>query len=78
MCQVVVESLLYRSGNTQGTFARYKDPAADPMYRKEQLDSMSRKLFGNETTTGDALAHGYGVTNPAGKEHFGSEDQKGE
>lgn len=66
MCEIVIESLMTQMGRAN-TFKKYKDPEENPEYRKGLVDDMYKKLFGNETSTGDALAHGYGVTVPENK-----------
>lgn len=72
VCKFVVEAL-YSQINSAGCFTKYKDPTVEPEFRKQELEKMEKFLFGNETPTGDALAYGYGVTNPADKQHFEKE-----
>lgn len=72
MCSVIIDSLFQQMNHTG--FAKYKDPSISPEERRKKLDEMYSTLFSNETPAGDALAHGYGVVNPAGKEHFNSEE----
>lgn len=74
MCQVIIESILEKSGRQSG-FAKYKDPNVNPEHRIAELDKMRMTLFGNETAAGDALAHGYGVVNPAVKSDFSTEEK---
>lgn len=69
MCSIIVESLLFASGN-KNTFRKYQDPEVDPEYRARKLDKAYNDLFGNETPVADALRHKFGVVNPAGKELF--------
>lgn len=45
----------------QGNLAKYKDKSESPDEREVRLQRIERELFGNETETGDALAHGEGV-----------------
>lgn len=70
MCSLVCDSLLLASGRKPG-MKKYNDPDVDPEYRDKVVKTMMNDLFGNETNTGDALAYKEGVTNPAGPEHFG-------
>lgn len=69
MCSVVVDSLFMAMGQAGG-FKKYRDPDIEPERRRQILQEMEDTLFGNETDATDALAHGYGITNPAGPEHF--------
>lgn len=69
MCTVVADRLLdVASGRVKPQ--KKVDPATEPGYMANLIERMQKNLFGNETSTGDALAHKYGVTNPAGPEHF--------
>lgn len=74
VCSIVVDSLFAAMGQ-KGGFRKYKDPDIEPERRMQILEEMERTLFGNETSTTDALAHDYGVTNPAGPEHFEQSQQ---
>lgn len=51
---------------------RYKDPDSNPEEAREnekkRLDGLVYDLFGNETTTGDALAHGEAIVVPGNYE----------
>lgn len=66
--QFVINAVLSAQGKS--SLAKYKDPLAG-MSPEEQVDAKSREidklqeeLFGNETNTGDALAHREAVTVP--------------
>lgn len=72
-CVLIIDALHQAAGSSRG-FAKYKDPEVSAEFRKERLDKMEKTLFGNETSTGDALAHKYGVTNPAEPHHFQQTD----
>lgn len=48
-----------------GSFgAKYKDPALDPEDTQRRVAALQEELFGNETDTGDALAHKEAVIVP--------------
>lgn len=66
--QFVIDVVLASQG--KGNLARYKDPVAgmtsedyQEMKRKE-IDDLQMELFGNETDTGDAMAHGEAIIVP--------------
>lgn len=69
VCVFIIESI-YAQASKAGTHVKYKDPELSPEYRAKMLDDMMNTLFGNETAVVDALSYGFGVVNPAGKEHF--------
>lgn len=71
-CKFIIEGLLIRSGRPSG-HAKYKDPDESPEGRALKIEKMKEFLFGNETDTGDALAHHLGVSNPAEPKHFEKE-----
>lgn len=60
-CKFVIESLMTAMGKA-GTHAKYKDKNISPEEREANLKKVQDELFGNETDTSDALAHGYGVS----------------
>jgi hypothetical protein len=65
---VVVIGSVYQAA-AKATGARYKDPEVfdkkdAPEARKAKVDGLVRELFGNETDTGDALAHKEGIVCP--------------
>lgn len=66
--QFVIETVLAAQGKS--SLAKYKDPvsglsAEDYRDMKEaEIQSIQEELFGNETDTGDALAHGEAVIVP--------------
>lgn len=43
--------------------------------KRKRIDDITRYLYGNETSTTDALAYKTGITNPAGPEHFGKDTE---
>ena len=67
-CQFVINSVLAVQG--KGNLAKYKDPMAgltteEQIEAKQQeLDALEEELFGNETDTGDALAHNQAIIVP--------------
>ncbi len=69
-CEVVIETVLEAAALAVGTkyIPKYKDPysglkTAELIELKNQeLDLMQRELFGNETATNTALAHGWGAS----------------
>lgn len=67
--QFVINTVLAAQG--KGNLARYKDPAAglsseDYLAMKEkEIDDLQAELFGNETDTGDAIAHGEAIIVPS-------------
>lgn len=64
----VIDAVLAVQG--KGTLARYKDPfnglnSEDYKELKaKEIDDLQRELFGNETTTGDHMAHGEAIIVP--------------
>lgn len=58
----VIDSVLAAQGK-QSMHAKYVDPDnTDPIEkREERIEKLEKELFGNETTTGDALAHNQAV-----------------
>ena len=70
-CKLIIENI-YEGLNAKG-FAKYKDPDTSPEMRSQMLQDMEEKLFGNETPVGDALTHGYGVTDFNEKVNFSEE-----
>jgi hypothetical protein len=61
-CCLTMAAIMARDGT--------KDPDLNAENRIKKLQEMEERLFGNETDAGDALAHGYGIVNPAEKKHF--------
>lgn len=66
VCRMIIDSM-YVVMDKAGTHTAYRDPDVSPEVRKQKLVDMEKLLFGNETSVGDALAHGYGVTVPENK-----------
>lgn len=71
-CKMIIETVYKNAAGYVG--ARYKDPQdieKDPKIAKEakkaRLEELKESLFGNETSTGDALAYHSGVTVPHGQ-----------
>jgi hypothetical protein len=68
-CQFVIETVLSAQGKS--SLAKYKDPvngltSEDYMEMKnKELDVLQQDLFGNETDTGDAIAHGEAIIVPS-------------
>jgi len=58
-CKFVVEAILEQMGHKG--HVKYKDPNVSEEERLIHLNEVEKELFGNETSVGDALAHGYGV-----------------
>lgn len=67
-CQFVIDAVLSAQGKS--SLAKYKDPLSgisneDYLEMKaKEIDTLQEELFGNETDTGDALAHGEAITVP--------------
>lgn len=65
----VIDSVLSAQGKS--SLAKYKDPfdgKSQEEYnemRSQELDRLQSELFGNETDTGDALAHGEAIIVPS-------------
>ena len=57
--QFVIDTIYAAEGKS--SLAKYKDNGETPDKQEERLQRIERELFGNETDTGDALAHGEGV-----------------
>ena len=57
--QFVIDTIYAAEG--KHSMAKYKDNGETPDKREVRLQRIERELFGNETDTGDALAHGEGV-----------------
>lgn len=68
--KLVVDAVYIAKGRTD--FVRYKDPDSDTEEAKEnhkkRVDGLVADLFGNETETGDALAHGEAIVVPGNYE----------
>lgn len=66
--QFIINTVLAAQG--KGNLARYKDPVSglsseDYLAMKaKEIDDLQEELFGNETDTGDALAHGEAIIVP--------------
>lgn len=66
-CKYVVESIFAAMhSSTKGYFAKYKDPNITEEARLAQIKKVEEELFGNETSTTDALAYGSGIVVPGG------------
>jgi hypothetical protein len=67
-CQFVIDTVLAAQGKS--SLAKYKDPVSglsteDYLEMKgKEIDTLQEELFGNETNTGDALAHGEAIIVP--------------
>lgn len=67
-CKFLIDNVLAAQG--KGNLAKYKDPmsglnSAELIEAKRQeLDALEEELFGNETDTGDAMAHGQAIIVP--------------
>jgi hypothetical protein len=67
-CQFAID--LVHTAMGQGDMAKYKDPdsglSKDDIIEKqrERIDNLQEELFGNETFTGDALAHHEAIVVP--------------
>lgn len=57
--QFVIDTIYAAEGKK--SMAKYKDKSESMDEREARLQRIERELFGNETETGDALAHGEGV-----------------
>ncbi len=62
-CKFIVEGI-YGQLDKANTHKKYKDTSTSPEERDKLVRDTEAKLFGNETSVGDALGHGYGVTVP--------------
>lgn len=62
-CKFCIDTVHAAMGRS--SLAKYVDEEAkNPIeHREERINKLQNELFGNETSTGDALAQGYGVTN---------------
>jgi len=56
-----------------GLYKKYDDPEATDEARLQKIQHMEEILFGDETPTGDALAHKFGVTDFHQKVDFSKE-----
>lgn len=65
-CYFILETLKENQENAGKV--KYRDPNSDPNealeLQKQRLDKLQEELFGNETDTGDALAHKTGIVVP--------------
>lgn len=65
----VIDTVLAAQG--KGSLAKYKDPVAGLSkeeyleMRQKEVDELQKDLFGNETDTGDAMAHGEAIIVPS-------------
>lgn len=63
--RLVVDAVYTASGITRAGLAKYKDPDSHQEEalenKRQRIEGLVEDLFGNETETGDALAHGEGV-----------------
>lgn len=61
----VVADIVLAAIHRDGSFgAKYKDNSGDPEEMQKRVAGLQEELFGNETETGDALAHGEAVVVP--------------
>lgn len=73
-CQFLIDSVLAVQG--KGTLAKYKDPLAGLSTpelieaKNAELQAIQDELFGNETDTGDALAHNEAIVVPRNYERI--------
>lgn len=64
VCKLVIDAVL-AALHQDGSFgAKYKDNSGDPEEMQKRVAGLQEELFGNETETGDALAHGEAVVVP--------------
>jgi hypothetical protein len=61
VCELVIHTVQAAMGRS--SLFKYVDPdSIDPVEkRQERIEKLEKEMFGNETNTGDALAHGFGV-----------------
>lgn len=71
-CKLIIENI-YNQMDKSKFYAKYADKNKTPEELKKQLDDMEFALFGNETSVGDALAHGFGVSGFHQKTDFSGE-----
>src|SRR5574340_856051 len=60
-CKHVIESI-YAAAGKKNTHAKYKDKNVSREERLAEIERVERELFGNETSVGDHLAYGTGVS----------------
>lgn len=67
-CKFLIDTVLAAQGKS--SLAKYKDPLAGLSneelieQKRQEIDNLQKELFGNETDTGDALAHGEAIIVP--------------
>jgi len=61
VCKIIIDSMNERLGKKAPPT---KDPMENVEEKRNHIAKIQEELFGNETDTGDALAHGEGVTVP--------------
>lgn len=68
LCKYIIDTLHSQMDKAGSYHAKYKDDTATKEARAKEIQDMEDRLFGNETSTGDALAHKWGVTVPTSYE----------
>ncbi|SRR5258706_3221684 len=69
VAQFVIDNVLAAQGI--GSLAKYKDPMSDLSTQDQieakakEIDTLQKELFGNETRTGDSIAHGEAIIVPS-------------
>jgi hypothetical protein len=62
VCKIVIEAINQKLGKSFGP--RYKDTEEQLEEKQQRITAIQQELFGNETDTGDAIAHGDAVIVP--------------
>ena len=63
VCKIIIDTL-HAAIYGDHSLAKYKDKGEDLEETKERIAKIQDELFGNETDTGDALAHGEAIVVP--------------
>ncbi len=73
VCKIIIDTI-HAAINGDSSLAKYKDNEASLEETSKRVESIQQELFGNETETGDAIAHGEAVIVP--RNYHGSDTQK--
>lgn len=67
VCKLIIDSVNERLGKSTGVL--YKDVSENTEEKQERVAQIQQELFGNETDTGDAIAHGEAIIVPRNYEN---------
>lgn len=76
VCKIVIDQM-YTNLGVRKPISK-EDSEESLLKIRKELDRVEQLLYGNETPVGDALAYGWGVSNPSGETKLGGKTPKEE